>query len=168
VWLGIAVALVSLGGILTGDVDEGPRALTVAVALVGAAALAWRVVAPLAAVVAVGLAGIVQALVGTSPGTLWSLMTDLVLTYTVAVECAESMATAGLVVMVGTQWVQEWLDHGVDYPFVALVFGGAWLLGPGGSGRRWPSSTSATWPGWRSPRSGPGSPASCTTWSPTR
>lgn len=130
-WLGAAVGLVSLGGILTGDVEEGPRALTVAVALVGAVALAWRVAAPLAAVTAVGLAGILQAQVGTSPGSLWALMTDLVLTYTVAVECAESVATAGLVVIIGSLWIQEWLDHGQDYPFIALVYGGAWLLGRG-------------------------------------
>ena len=131
VGLGVAVALLSLGGILTGQVDEGPRWITLPVAVVGATALAWRVAAPFAAVTAVAVAGLVQAVPGDSPGTLWALMTDLVLAYTVAVECAESLATAGLVVTVGSLWIQEWLDDGTDYPFIALVFGGAWLLGRG-------------------------------------
>jgi signal transduction histidine kinase len=74
-------------------------------------------------------AGQVQSLLAHEPGSLWALAVYLVSGYSVAAGTTEARAAVGGVAMVGVQWWQEWQQHGSDYLFVVLVFGGAWVLG---------------------------------------
>ena len=91
--------------------------------------LAWRVRAPLAAALLVSVAALVQTLGGASPGQLWALAVYLVVMYSVAAHATEGRAALGGAVVVAGLFVQEWADHGSDYLFIVLVFGGTWLLG---------------------------------------
>jgi signal transduction histidine kinase len=128
--LSLALAVASVGAIVTSEVDEGPRWLTLSVALVSAAAVALRTRRPLEGATAVAVAGPLQALVGTqSPGTLMALVATLVIVYTVGAECAEGAASIGLMLVLGSLLLQEWLDHGSDYAFITIEIGGVWLLG---------------------------------------
>jgi signal transduction histidine kinase len=68
---------------------------------------------------------------GSASGTLWALVVFLVVAYTVAAERDEGWALVGLGLVLGGQFLCEWLDHGSDYAFDALVFGGVWLFGRG-------------------------------------
>ncbi|HET8614312.1 MAG TPA: sensor histidine kinase [Actinomycetales bacterium] len=129
--LGIAglLLVLAIGTTLGGHVDEGPLWLTLPVAVVMTGALVWRTRAPLTTLVTVLVAGQLQSLVGEQPGSLWALAAYLLATYSVAAGSTETRATVGGVAMVGVQWWQEWQQHGSDYLFVVLVFGGAWVLG---------------------------------------
>jgi signal transduction histidine kinase len=121
--------VVSVASVLTGRPDEGPVVVTLPVAVVLSTSLAWRTRAPVVAGVVATAAGLVQAFAAETPGSLWAFALYLLLTYSVAAECEESWAAVGGVVLVGGQMVQERFDNGVDYVFIVLVFGGAWLLG---------------------------------------
>ncbi|MEO7070382.1 MAG: histidine kinase [Nostocoides sp.] len=125
------VLLYAVGSILTNSIDEGPRGLTLPVAVAFGLSLLGRSRLPLVAIVVVTMAGLVQALSSVPPGAIWSFAVFMVLAYSVAVRREESWAAVGLVVLVGGLWVEEWLDHGTDYLFILLVFGGAWLAGRG-------------------------------------
>ena len=128
--LAVVLGVASIGSIVSGEVSEGPRWLTLAVAVVAAAAVAVRTLRPFEAAVAVGVAGLAQALAGSqSPGTLMALVATLVVVYTVGAECAESTASIGLTVVLGSLLLQEWLDDGSDYAFITIEIGGVWLLG---------------------------------------
>ena len=98
--LSLALAVASTGAIVSGEVDEGPRWLTLSVALVSAAAVTVRTRWPLQGATVVALAGLAQALVGAeSPGTLMALVAALVLVYTVGSECGEGAASIGLIAL---------------------------------------------------------------------
>lgn len=128
--LAVILAAVSFGAILTGEVTEGPRWVTIPVAVVGAAAVAVRGRWPVVAAGAVAVAGLAQALLGTeSPGTVMALVTILLVVYSAGAECEEGSAAVGLGLVLGSALLQEWLDHGSDYVFVAIEIGGVWLLG---------------------------------------
>jgi signal transduction histidine kinase len=128
--LGIVLGAASVGSIVSGEVSEGPRWLTLTVALVAAAAVAGRRRRPFQAAAAVGVAGLAQSLAGSeSPGTLMALVATLVVVYTLGAECAESTASIGLTVVLGSLLLQEWLDDGSDYAFITVEIGGVWLLG---------------------------------------
>jgi hypothetical protein len=168
---GVVVAL-SVGGLTSGDVDETPLALTVPVAVVIGLSLLGRNRVPLVAAVVATAANVVQGVWGNqSPGTLMALVVVLLLAYSLGAEYDESVASLGLGFMLAGMFLTEWLDGGSDYPFIAVERGGAWCWGEppgrGGRGPRMPSSTNETSPTWPPPTSARGSPASCTTSSPT-
>lgn len=127
--LAAVLGTVGIVSVLAGKPDEGPLQLTLPVAVVMTAALAWRTRFPLLAVTVVMVAAQVQTALSISPGALWSFAAFLICAYSVAAACPEGRAAIGGAVVVGFLWLQEWSDHASDYLFVAIVFGGAWLLG---------------------------------------
>lgn len=127
--LASVLLVVAVASAVTGNPDEGPAYVTVPVAVVMTGALAWRSRAPLPSLVAVALASSVQTLLATSPGSLWSLAVFLVVAFSVASGEEEPRAWVGGVLLVGCLWLQELHEHGSDYLFILVVFGGAWLLG---------------------------------------
>lgn len=130
--LAAVLCVFAVGGLVTGQVHEHPLVVTVPIAALSTAAIAFRSRFPLAVATLVASLALTQALLaGSISATLWALVVFLVVTYTVGVECEEGRALVGLLVVLTSQFVGEWLDHGSDYPFDALVFGGAWLVGRG-------------------------------------
>jgi len=144
-FVGLPLADVVIAGVLcvlgvasaaTRHPPEGALSVTVPTALVMTAALAWRTRAPFTALIAVLLAGEAQTLASTPPGSLWAFACYLVVAYSVAAKTsAEGRAAIGGGLVVSALWLQEWDDHGVDYVFVVIVFGGVWLLGR--AARQW-------------------------------
>jgi signal transduction histidine kinase len=127
--LGALMLLVGIGTTLQVDPPEGPLALTLPVAIVMAAATALRRRAPLAAVVAVVVAGDVQAALAESPGTVYAFAVLLIVDYALARYSSEGRAALGGAVLIAGLSFQEWQDQGSDYLFFTMVFGGLWLLG---------------------------------------
>jgi signal transduction histidine kinase len=125
-----ALCVFAVGGLLTGAVDERPLAVTLPIAVVSTLAMALRTRFPLAVTGLVSILAFAQPVFGNGASdTLWSLVVFLVAAYTVAAECDEGKALVGLGLVIGAQFGCEWLDHGSDYPFDTLVFGGVWLFG---------------------------------------
>lgn len=130
--LAAVLCVFAVGGLVTGQVQEHPLAVTLPIAALSTAAIALRSRFPLVVAVSVAGMAVVQALLaGSVSGTLWALVVFLVVAYTVGVECEEGTALLGLGVILASQFLGEWIDNGSDYPFDALVFGGAWLVGRG-------------------------------------
>jgi len=130
--LAVALCVLAVGGLVSGQVQERPLAVTVPIAVVSTLAIALRARHPLPVAAIVSILAVAQAvLTGSSSNTLWSLVVFLVSAYTVAAECDEGWALVGLALVLGGQFLCEWIDHGSDYPFDALVFGGVWLFGRG-------------------------------------
>lgn len=130
--LGLAAGLLvaSLGAILTGEVDEGPRAVTIPVAVVTCLAVALRTRATLPATVVLCAATGAQELLGDrGPATLMSLLITLVICYSLAAENDEGPAAVGLTLLLLTNFFVQWHQHGSDYAFDTMVLGGIWLLG---------------------------------------
>jgi signal transduction histidine kinase len=130
--IGLAGILVftSVGGLLTGQIDETPLSLTVPVAVVTGASILGRTRAPLLAAVVTATANVVQAVAADqAPGSVESLLVLLLLCYGVGVEAEEARAAAGLAVLLLGTFVTEWQDGGSDYVFITVLLGGAWLLG---------------------------------------
>lgn len=127
--LAVLLLVVAVASAVTGNPDEGPAYVTVPVAVAMTAALAWRSRAPLPSLVVVVLASSLQTLLATSPGSLWSFAVFLVAAFSVASGEEEARAWVGGVLLVGSLWLQELHEHGSDYLFILVVFGGAWLLG---------------------------------------
>ena len=121
--------VIAVASAASGNPDEGPALVTVPVAVVMAGSLAWRSRAPLASLAAILLASSVQTLLADTPGSLWSFAVYLIAAFSVASCCEESRAWLGGGALVGVLWLQELHDHGSDYLFVVVVFGGTWLLG---------------------------------------
>ncbi len=120
----------SVGGLISGDVDETPLALTLPVAVVIGLSLLGRTRAPLVAAMVTTVANVVQGIWGNqSPGTLMALVVVLLLAYSVGAGYDEGVASLGLGFMLAGMFLTEWLDGGSDYPFIAVEVGGAWLLG---------------------------------------
>lgn len=130
--LACALGVLAVGGLLSGQVDERPLTITLPIALVSTLVLAGRTRAPLAVAGVVSVLAVAQSLLtGHASSTLWSLVVFLVSAYTVAAERDEGAALVGLGMVLGAQLLCEWLDHGSDYAFDTLVFGGVWLFGRG-------------------------------------
>ncbi|MBK8729723.1 MAG: two-component sensor histidine kinase [Tetrasphaera sp.] len=129
--LASALGAVAIIGALRHEPPEGPDLLTLPVAVVMCGALSLRRIHPFAMAVLVSVPALVQALVSVSPGALWALAVYLVATVSVATHDTEARAAAGGGLLLVSLFLQEWLDHGTDYVFIVLVFGGAWLIGRG-------------------------------------
>ncbi len=128
--LALALCILAVGGLLTGQVEEQPWAVTIPIALISTLAVAVRTRYPIAVAALVSALAVVQALVaGGISSTLWALVVFLIVAYTVAAECDEGGALIGLGLVLGDQFLGEWLSHGSDYAFDTLVFGGVWLFG---------------------------------------
>ena len=130
--LAAALCVVAVGGLLTGQVQERPLSVTLPIAVISTLAIALRTRLPVTVAGIVSGMAVAQSLfAGESSSTLWALVAFLVSAYTVAAERDEGWALVGLGIVIGGQFLCEWLDHGSDYPFDTLVFGGVWLFGRG-------------------------------------
>ncbi|HET8716447.1 MAG TPA: histidine kinase [Nocardioidaceae bacterium] len=130
--LAAALCVLAVGGLVTGQVQERPLAITLPIAVVSTAAMAARSRLPITVAGLVSVLAVTQALLaGAASHTLWALVVFLVSAYTVGAERDEGGALVGLGFVLGGQFACEWLDHGTDYAFDALVFGGVWLFGRG-------------------------------------
>jgi signal transduction histidine kinase len=130
--LAVALGVLAVGGLVTGQVQERPLAITLPIAVVSTMAIAVRTRYPVVVAGVISVLAVAQALfAGGASGTIWALAVFLVTAYTVAAERDEGWALLGLGLVVGGQFLGEWLDHGSDYPFDTLVFGGVWLFGRG-------------------------------------
>ena len=130
--LAAVLCVFAVGGLVTGQVHEHPLGLTLPIAALSTAVIALRSRFPLVVAVLVAGMAVAQALLaGGVSATLWALVVFLVVAYTVGAECEEGTALLGLGVVLASQFFGEWVGNGSDYPFDALVFGGAWLVGRG-------------------------------------
>jgi signal transduction histidine kinase len=128
--LATVLLVASVGGLVTGEVDETPLAVTLPVAVVSSLSVLGRSRAPLLAVVLTSVATLVQAIgTGAAPGSLMSLVIVLVLAFSVGAECEEGRAAIGIGVLGTALCIGEWVDHGSDYAFIVIMLGGAWLVG---------------------------------------
>ena len=130
--LAAALCVLAVGGLVTGAVEERPLVVTLPIAAVSTAAVALRTRVPLPVAALVAVLAVAQTVLAHGQSaTLWSLVVFLVMSYTVGAECDEGPALLGLGMTLGGQFLCQWIDHGSDYPFDALVFGGVWLFGRG-------------------------------------
>lgn len=130
--LAAALCVLAVGGLVTGAVDERPLVVTLPIAAVSTAVIAVRTRFPVPVAALVALLAVAQTVFANGQSeTLWSLVVFLVMSYTVGAECDEGPALLGLGMTLGGQFLCQWLDHGSDYAFDALVFGGVWLFGRG-------------------------------------
>jgi hypothetical protein len=82
--LAAVLGAVAAASVLTGNPDEGPVALTLPVAVVTCAAVAWRTRAPVVSVAFIVAAGTVQTIAAAAPGSLWSLVVYVIVMYSLA------------------------------------------------------------------------------------
>lgn len=128
----VLLAVAAVGSIVTKQVVEGPMRLTIPVALAMTLAVAWRTQAPLYGAGVLAGAIIIQSVFGDGgPGSVVAFAVILIFAYSVGAELEEAPGAIGLVVVLGSVLVGEKIDNGVDYVFLTLVFGGAWLGGRG-------------------------------------
>jgi signal transduction histidine kinase len=127
--LAAVLGAVAVASVLTGNPDEGPVALTLPVAVVTCAAVAWRTRAPVVSVAFIVAAGTVQTIAAAAPGSLWSLVVYVIVMYSLAAHSREGVAAIAGVGFVAALFLQERIDNGPDYLFIVLLFGGTWLLG---------------------------------------
>ena len=128
-----AVALCALGqfSIWAGYTNEGPRAVTVPIALLVTLALAFRRRHPVIVAVVVMTAWGVQSVVATSPSALWELVVVLIVAYAPGAHADGRSALAGLAVNVVGISVITAFDPAPDTSFFTpVVFGGGpWIGG---------------------------------------
>lgn len=127
--LAALLCLVAVASVLTGNPDEGPLVITLPVAVVMTAAIAWRTRSPVTAVVMVIVASAVQTVLAMAPGSLWSLAVLAIVMYSVGAVYSEGRAAVVGGALVAALLIEERIDNGVDYLFILLLFGGLWLLG---------------------------------------
>ncbi|WP_349897344.1 sensor histidine kinase [Parafrigoribacterium soli] len=127
--LAAVLCAIAVASVLTGNPYEGPLYITLPVAIVSTAALAWRVRWPAMSVVLLVAAELVQTFTSQVPGSLWALVVSIIVVYSVAAHYSEGRAAIYGLVMVGTSMLEERVDNGVDYLFIVVLFGGTWLLG---------------------------------------
>ena len=169
--LAAALGAVAVASVLTGNPDEGPVALTLPVAVVTCAAVAWRTRAPVISVASSLRPGRCRALAAAAPGSLWSLVVYVIVMYSVAAHSREGMAAIAGVGFVAALFCRRGSTTAriicSSCCCSAAPGCSAGRAGCGAVASRTPSSTSATWPGSPSPKNACGSPASCTTASHT-
>ncbi len=124
-----ALLAIAVASVLTGNPNEGPILVTLPAALVMTAGLVWRTRYPAITIGAVVVASAFQTVLSEVPGSLWSLVVLVIAMYSCAAHYREGAAAICGVVLVGTLLIEERIGNGVDYLFIALLFGGTWLLG---------------------------------------
>jgi hypothetical protein len=166
---------------------RSPDALAVLLTLAQTVPLAWRRRAPRVVLAVTGLAVLAHLVIGYLP--TWAEFGSLIALYTVAAHCPwRQSAVAAALVAVGLAVYAVTVARRYPAPFEERLqswavsyaqFAAAWFLGTVQRRRldytagwrrsppSWPPSRSRARAG-RWPPSGAGSPASCTTWSPTR
>ncbi|WP_284252991.1 sensor histidine kinase [Pseudolysinimonas kribbensis] len=91
--------------------------------------LLWRTRLP---VLTAGLllgADLVQGLLAHPSGSIWSLIALILAMYSIAAGYREGTAALIGLGFIGVLLIEERIDNGPDYLFIAVVFGGTWLLG---------------------------------------
>jgi signal transduction histidine kinase len=131
--LALVLTAVSQASIWAGTTDEGPRAITVPVALVCTLGLAGRRRVP-AVVAGLTLAGwLVQAVAARSPTSMWELIALLLYSYSIAAYQDRRAAVLTGAVLLAGMWVVVLLDptqEGSGDVFTAPVLVGLpWLAG---------------------------------------
>jgi signal transduction histidine kinase len=124
-----ALLVIGVASVLTGNPYEGPIAVTLPATIVMTAGLVWRTRQPAITIGAVVAAGAFQTILASDPGSLWSLVVLVIAMYSCAAHYREGAAAICGVVLVVALLIEERIDNGVDYLFIALLFGGTWLLG---------------------------------------
>jgi signal transduction histidine kinase len=128
-----AAALCALGvfSILAGFTDEGPRALTVPVAVIVTVAVAFRRRWPLAVSVVVMSAWGVQSIAAHVPSALWELVVVMLVAYGPGAYAEGRRAIAGLLVNFAGITLITALDPAPDVSFFTpVVFAaGPWVAG---------------------------------------
>jgi signal transduction histidine kinase len=131
--LAVALTAISQVSIWTGTTNEGPKAITVPVALIGTVGLAWRRRAP-ALVAGVTLAAwLVQAIAARSPSSTWELVVLLIYAYSVSAYQPRRAAVLTGIPLLAALWAVVLLDptqEGSGDLFTApVLFGLPWLAG---------------------------------------
>ena len=130
--LAAVLCVVAAGGLISGQVDERPLAITLPIAVISTLAIAVRTRMPLTVAGIVAVLALTQAVgAGEASKTLWALVVFVVSSYTVGAECEEGPGLVGLGMLLGGQFLCEWHDGGNDYPFDVIIIGGVWLFGRG-------------------------------------
>lgn len=128
-----AVALCVLGqfSLWAGFTHEGPRAVTVPVALVVTLVLGLRRRTPVAVVAVVVAAWLVQAIAASSPSTVWELIVLMMAAYAPGAHAGGGRSAAGAVIaLVGVAVVVALEPTQDGSAFSAIVLGGCpWLAG---------------------------------------
>jgi signal transduction histidine kinase len=131
--LGLALTAVGQASIWSGTTDEGPKGITVPVALLGTLGLAGRRRAPAVVAGATMAAWLVQAVVARSPTSTWELIVLLLYAYSIAAYQDRRAALATGVAVLAAVWVVVLLDptqEGSGDLFTAPVLVGLpWLAG---------------------------------------
>ena len=135
---GIALALTVAGqvSIWMGTTDEGPRALTVPIALAVTVGLAWRRRAPSAVAGIIAVGWVVQAIAARSPSATWELIALLIAAYSVSAYQPLRRAVPAGAVLLAAMWIVVLLDptqEGSGALFTAPVLVGLpWIAGLAG------------------------------------
>jgi signal transduction histidine kinase len=128
-----AMTVISQVSIWSGTTDEGPKGITVPVALVSTLGLAGRRRAPTLVAGLTMAAWLVQAIAARSPSATWELVVLLVYAYSVSAYQDRGPALAGGAMMLAALWVVVLLDptqEGSGDLFTAPVLVGLpWLAG---------------------------------------
>jgi signal transduction histidine kinase len=131
--LALALTVISQISIWTGTTNEGPKGITVPVALAVTTGLAWRRSAPLATTAVLAGAWLFQAVVARSPSATWELVVLLIYAYSLAAHTEQRQAVAGGLGLLAAMWVIVLLDptqEGSGDLFTAPVLVGLpWLAG---------------------------------------
>src|SRR5204863_7469057 len=103
----VAVDLTSVGelSIWLGNTNEGPKAITVPVALVGTVGLVWRRRQPLVVTGLLLAAWLLQAVVARSPSATWELVVLLLYAYSVAAYQPRKVALSGVLAVLVGIWI---------------------------------------------------------------
>jgi signal transduction histidine kinase len=111
--------------------DQGPKAFAAPMGLLLTLPLLWRRRLPLASLVASMAVLLVWTLVAAPEGSLWPLLTTLVLVFSVALYASPRHAAAGLGVAAAALAVEvaSTTNSFGDYAFVGAFFVGSWLAG---------------------------------------
>jgi signal transduction histidine kinase len=131
--IALALAVAGQASIWAGTTDEGPKAITVPIAIVVTLGLAVRRRSPMAVAAVVAVGWLVQAIAARSPSAVWELIVLLLCAYSLAAHQdrrAAALSGAALLVVI---WVVALLDptqEGSGDLFTAPVLVGLpWLAG---------------------------------------
>jgi signal transduction histidine kinase len=108
--LAVGLAIVAQVAIWTGQTSEGPRAVTVPIALATTLALAFRRRRPLAVAGFVTALWVVQAIAARSPESLWALVLYLAVAYSAGAYLERRPAVAGAALLLAGTWITAILD----------------------------------------------------------